>query len=143
MEALGALYFFGTAVEQDYAQAAKWYLEPAQQGSTYAQYLLGYMYEDGKGVDKDPAQAAKWYKLAADKGDARAQSRLGWMYYEGTGVEQDLVEAYMWSNLAAAQLSGDERAQVEKVRDFIASKLKPEELAQAQQRARDWQPKAQ
>jgi hypothetical protein len=49
----------------------------------------------------------------------------------------------MWSNLAAAQLSGDERAQVEKVRDFIASKLKPEELAQAQQRARDWQPKAQ
>ena len=143
MEALGALYFFGNGVAQDYGQAAKWYREPAQQGGTYAQYLMGYMYEDGKGVDKDSAQAAKWYKLAAEKGDARAQTRLGWMYYEGTGVKKDLVEAYMWNNLAAAQLSGDERARVEKVRDFIASKLEPAELSKAQQRARDWQPKTQ
>ena len=79
--------------------------------------------------------------MAAEKGDARAQSRLGWLYHEGTGVQKDLIAAYMWSNLAAAQLKGDERTQVEKVRDFIASKLKPDELQQAQQRARDWKPK--
>jgi hypothetical protein len=83
----------------------------------------------------------KWYTLAAEKGDARAQSRLGWMYHEGTGVEKDQIAAYMWSNLAAARLTGDERTQVEKVRDYIASQLKPDELAKAQQRARDWKPK--
>ena len=74
-------------------------------------------------------------------GDARAQSRLGWMYYEGKGIGKDFVLAYMWSNLAAAQLSGEERTRVEKVRDFIASKLTPDELKLAQQRARDWKPK--
>jgi hypothetical protein len=49
----------------------------------------------------------------------------------------------MWSNLAAANLTGDERAQVEKVRDFIASKMPAADLAAAQQMARDWTPKTQ
>ncbi len=59
------------------------------------------------------------------------------MYYEGKGIDKDLIAAYMWSNLAAAQLSGDERGRVEKIRDFIASKLTPDELSRAQQLARD------
>ncbi len=114
---------------------------PAEKGSTYAQYLLGYLYEDGKGVAADPAQALKWYGLAAEKGEPRAQSHLGWMLWEGRGVPQDAVQAYMWSNLAASQLSGEEGERVAKVRDFIASKLPPDQLAKAQELARNWQPK--
>ena len=83
----------------------------------------------------------KWYTLAAEKGDARAQSHLGWMLWEGKGVPQDAVNAYMWSNLAASQLSGEEGDRVGKVRDFIASKLPPDQLAKAQELARNFQPK--
>jgi len=128
-------------VTQNYAEAAKWYKTPAEKGSTYAQYLLGYLYEDGKGVAADPAQALKWYSLAAEKGEPRAQSHLGWMLWEGKGVPQDAVQAHMWSNLAASQLSGEEGERVGKVRDFIALKLTPEQLAKAQEMARNWQAK--
>jgi hypothetical protein len=47
----------------------------------------------------------------------------------------------MWSNLAASQLSGEEGERVAKVRDYIASKLSPEQLARAQELARSWQPR--
>jgi hypothetical protein len=47
----------------------------------------------------------------------------------------------MWSNLAAAQLSGDERTAAERQREYIASKLSPDQLVKAQQMARDWKPK--
>ena len=47
----------------------------------------------------------------------------------------------MWINLAASQLSGEERERVGKVRDLIASKLTPDQLAKAQELARNWQPK--
>ena len=47
----------------------------------------------------------------------------------------------MWSNLAAANLSGEERTAAERQRDFIATKLSPDQLVKAQQMARDWKPK--
>jgi hypothetical protein len=48
----------------------------------------------------------------------------------------------VWTNLAASQLSGEEGARVGKVRDFIAAKLAPEQLARAQELARNWKPKS-
>ena len=142
MEALGRLYFSGDGIPADYAQAAKWYQKPADNGNTYAQFLLGYMYESGKnGLQADPAQAVKWYALAAEKGDPRSQFHLGWLYFEGKGVAVDPILGHMWSNLAAAQLSGEERSAAEKQRDYIGSKLNPTQLAKAQQMARDWKPK--
>ena len=38
-------------------------------------------------------------------------------------------------------LFGEERERVSKVRDFNASKLTPDQLAKAQELARNWQPK--
>jgi TPR repeat protein len=129
-------------VQQDYAQAAKWYQKPAENGSTYAQYLLGYIYESGKhGVIPDPAQAVKWYVLAAEKGDGRSQLALGYLLSDEKNGQKDLLKAHMWSNLAAAQLSGDERTAAERQREYIASKLSPDQLVKAQQMARDWKPK--
>ncbi|MBI3528993.1 MAG: hypothetical protein HY067_13620 [Betaproteobacteria bacterium] len=56
-------------------------------------------------------------------------------------MPQDAVQAHMWSNIAASQLAGEEGERVAKVRDFIASKLAPDQLAKAQEPARNWQPK--
>jgi TPR repeat protein len=95
--------------------------------------------EDGNDalVRGDYALAVKWYHLAANQGHAEAQVRLGALYALGEGVvPQDYVLAHMWSNLAAAQ--GD--ADAIRVRDFAASEMTRDQLAEAQRLAREWKP---
>ena len=124
----------------DFKTAVEEFRKAAEGGDAQSKYMLGYLYEDGKGVAADPAQAMTWYRLAAEKGEPRAQSHLGWMLWEGKGVPRDAIQAHMWSNLAASQLVGEEAERVAKVRDFIASKLAPDQLAKAQELARNWTP---
>jgi TPR repeat protein len=94
-------------------------------------------YAKGQGVPHDDVQAHMWYNLAAAQGDADAQYNLGVMYAKGRGVPQDDVQAHMWYNLAAAQ--GD--AEGTKNRDLVAKKMTPQQIAQAQELARNWKPK--
>ena len=73
-----------------------------------------------------------------------AQFNLGTMYYEGKGVPQDYIQAHMWSNLAASRFSAsraDGRDFSVKLRDIAASKMTPEQIAEAQRLAREWKPK--
>jgi TPR repeat protein len=102
---------------------------------------MGYMFESGKGMAPNYAEAVKWYTMAAEKGDTRAQLALGYLLADGKAGTPNLVSAHMWTNLAAAQLSGAERKAAEQQRDYLASKLKPDELVKAQQLARDFKPK--
>ena len=117
---------------QDDAQAAKWTRLAADQGNASAQYRLGLMYYNGRGVPQDYAEAAKWFRLAADQGYAYARYSLGVMYEHGQGVPQDDVQAHMWFNLAAAQ--GDEN------RDRVEKNMTSQQIAQAQELARNWKP---
>jgi uncharacterized protein len=78
---LGALYFFGKGVLQDYAEAAKWLRLAAEQGNVDSQGFLGDMYKNGQGVLKDNEEAVKWYTLAAEQGNARAKSLLRDLLY--------------------------------------------------------------
>jgi TPR repeat protein len=73
---LGALYYAGDGVKQDYSEAALWYRRAAQQGNVDAQYSLGNMYLMGEGVNQDDSQAANWYALAADQGHGSAKHNL-------------------------------------------------------------------
>ncbi len=65
---LGALYYNGQGVPQDYAQAAQWYRKAAGQDNADAQSILGFLYDNGQGVPQDYAQAAEWYRKAAEPG---------------------------------------------------------------------------
>jgi hypothetical protein len=56
------------------------------------------------------------------------------MYAKGQGVPQDYVLAYMWINLAAAQGNADTTEN----RDLVAKKMTPQQIAQAQELARNW-----
>ena len=105
---LGYCYACGIGMPEDMAQAAKWYLKAAEQGSTLAQYSLGVCYERGTGVPKDPVQAALWYREAANQGHALAQLNLGVCYENGTGVSKDWTSAAEWYRKAADQ--GNENA---------------------------------
>lgn len=135
---LGFMYVTGTGIPQDRAEAAKWFRKAADQGNAIAQFNLGLMYNKGEGVSQDHAEAVKWYRKAADQGDADAQSYLGLMYYKGQGVPQDFVQAYLWLNLSASRRS-DKR--VQELRDEVAARLTPADLALAQRLAREWRPK--
>ena len=83
-----------------------------------------------------PAEALREWRAAADAGERRAMLALGRLYVQGLGVPQDYVEAHKWFNLAAAR---GEMAAVKR-RDALASRMTPEQVASAQERARTWRP---
>jgi TPR repeat protein len=139
---LGGMYKVGNGVPQNYAEARRLYRLAAEQGHARAQNALGLMYSIGRGVLQDDAEAVRWYRLAADQWLDVAQSNLGSMYRTGRGVPQDMVLAHMWKNLAAAA-AADSMSEVMleiyvTVRDEIANDLTPDQRAEAQRLAREW-----
>jgi hypothetical protein len=140
---LGLIYDRGHAVPQDMTQASKWFRLAAEQGDAAAQLQLGIRYSEGHGEPQNFAEAAKWFRLAADQGNAHAQYQLGLLYSRGEGVPQSNIDAHMWFNLAAAHFlrsEADFRKAAAKNRDAVAFKMTKAEIAEAQQRAREWQP---
>lgn len=129
---LGELYAYGVGVPQDYVKARQWYEKAAAQGDTSAQFHLGALYHQGQGVQQDNVLARKWFEKAAAHGHAWAQNNLGVLYAHGWGVLQDNVKAYIWYSLAASRLLGAEQKTTAEMRDEIAHRLTPSQLAEAQ-----------
>jgi hypothetical protein len=98
---LGNLYYKGIGVQQNRAEALRWYGKAAERGDASAEYKIGYMYDSGQGVSKNYAEAFRWYSKAAAQGDAKAQCGLGSMYYDGRGVPKNAAEAVRWYVQAA------------------------------------------
>ena len=98
--------------------------------------MLGLFDTIGQGVTQDFEVAVEWYRKAADQGIANAQINLGFMYEKGQGVTQDYVQAHMWYNLATAG-----GLNIRELRDFLAEKMTPAQIAEAQKLAREWKPK--
>ena len=134
---LGTMYADGQGVPQDDQEAVKWFRRAAEQGHASAQFNLGLSYNLGEGVTQDYQEGVKWYRLAAEQGYANAQHNLGVIYSNGRGVPQDDVLAHMWVNLAASK--GIEV--MVKTRDAIATKMTPQQIAEAQRLAREWKAK--
>ena len=136
---LGLAYVNGRGVPKDYRQAAAWYRKAADQEYADAQDSLGFMYANGEGVPQDDRQAAAWYRKAADQGHAGAQLSLGFSYWTGRGVPRDDVLAYMWFNLAVSRSSGVEQKLSVANRDRVSARLTPQQRADGQRMAREWQ----
>ena len=82
------------------------------------------------------SEALEYWTVAAETGDRRSMLELGRLYLRGLGVPQDYVLSHMWFNLAAAR--GEIEALSE--REAVKEKMTSQQLAEAQQRAREWQP---
>lgn len=109
-KSLGDLYYKGLGVAQDYAAAARYYLNIADKVVwDHPAFRLGYMYSKGLGVKEDQAESVRWYKVAVDKGSVNAMFNLALKYEYGRGVAQDIPEAIRLYRLAADK--GDEDAQ--------------------------------
>jgi hypothetical protein len=139
---LGVVYASGRGVAQDYVEAAKWYRLAADQGHAAAQYSLAGLYATGQGVAQDYVEATKWYRLAADQGDPDAQYRLGLMYRAGQGLPRDDVRALMWLTLSVTTGTPAEwfKATVGGIRDTVARRMSPDQIAEAERLAREWKP---
>ena len=147
---LGVLYAEGRGVPQDEAEAARWYCLAAEsdeagavvgslgQGNADAQFNLGVLYAEGRDVPQDYVEAVRWFRRAAEQGYARAQNNLGNRYANGQGVPQDYVQAHVWYNLAASRRSGEDRQRSIRGREGAESRMTPDQIAEAQRLAREW-----
>ena len=101
---LAEMYYVGRGgVEQDFAEAARWYEKLAKLGDPRAQTSLGLMYARGYGVAKNLETARRWWSFAASQNDPGAQFNLGLLYSRGEGVAEDLKQAAQWYNRAAVR----------------------------------------
>lgn len=97
---LGAMYFNGEGVPQDFDRALELFRQGAKRGSGRAAFEIGLMYYSGKGVAVDVQQELNWYRQAARLRIAAADYNLAIMYHNGEGVPVDDVRAYAWLLLA-------------------------------------------
>ncbi len=90
---VGALYDHGLGVDEDDAEAARWYQLAADQNLPLAMRNLANMYASGHGVAFDKSQAEYWYEKAASLGDPVAIKRLGGLSPSGApAAEASAVE---------------------------------------------------
>src|ERR1019366_5804034 len=135
---IGVMYVMGQGVEQDLAEATRWFRKAAEQGQGESEYSMGLRYLWGQSVAQDDQEAARWLKLAADQGVAPAAAALKNRYANGEGVSRDLVEACKWGIVAGAQ--NDPTTSDTNLTD-LEDKLTPAQLAEAQRRAKAFVPK--
>jgi TPR repeat protein len=117
----------------NYATALREFRALAEQGHASAQYNLGLMYDNGRGVTQDYKESVKWYRKSVEQGHASAQYNLGVLYGNGNGVRQDNIYAHMWFDIVAS--NGDENGALN--RDIVAKRMTKEQLAEAQELARE------
>jgi TPR repeat protein len=135
--AKGLEFESGKGVVQDYAQAAHWYAQAAEQNHSLAQFNLAMLYGHGQGMVKDEAKSLMWLSRAAKLGNAAAQYRLGVHEHlasrEGRigATTEGRVEALKWVRLSAAQ--GYPAAQG--ACEFVALGMTWEEVAEGGRRA--------
>jgi uncharacterized protein len=104
---IAGMYLTGRGVQQDFMEAAKWYLPAAEQGHLLAQHSLGVaLFND------NPEEAIRWLFLSAEQGVSIAQSMLGDVYsgvYNLPGEIQekfkDELEAIKWYQKAGRGFS--------------------------------------
>ncbi len=128
----------------DYATALRLWRPLAEEGNATAQYLIGHMYDLGLGVPQDYAVAVEWFRKAAQQGHASAQFNLGVKYAKGKGVPKDFAVAHKWFTLAASRYPASAatlREKAVKIREAIAMRMTPAQIAEAQRLAREWKPK--
>ena len=95
MNCLGALYYMGDVVEQDYQKAAELY-ELAMDNGCYQSIInLGYIYEYGRIGKPDYHKAYEYYSMAAAlMPSCEAVYKLGDMFSRGKAVDCDMKKAF-------------------------------------------------
>lgn len=113
----------------DYAAAEREWRPLALDGNRQAQLAMGLLADL---LDR-AWEPMVWYRKAAKQGDSTAQVLLGMEYLESPYANSDPVRAYYW--FARAAESGHPNAA--KLRDELGTGMTPEQVAAAEDMARD------
>lgn len=116
-------------VEEDCSEAAKWYLEAAEQGDADAQYSLGKLYAEGSGVNQNFSEALQWWLKAASHGERSAMKALGNAYCKGQGTEKNYHEALRWYR-AVFNNDGRHLKQIDELERLIAEEKNGKQVSQ-------------
>jgi TPR repeat protein len=130
----------GASVGRSHRGGSQRIITLALRGDAHAQAILGFMYANGRGVPQSYDVAVDWYLQSAERGDPTGQYLLGLMYDKGLGITQNVVLAHKWLNLAAAHAPPQNRENVLRLREALASKMTRAQLDLAQQLAVDFVP---
>ncbi len=106
---MGAKYYQGDKVAQDYGKALEWFQHAVDKGHVGALNDIGVMHELGQGVPKNPAKAVEYYQRAVLKNYALGHYNLGRAYESGNGIGKNYSEALKSFRRAARM--GDRNAQ--------------------------------
>lgn len=98
---VGSRYARGMGVNQDLAEAARWFKRAAERGYAPAQYRLATHFERGAGVSKNLDNAKSWYSRSAETGNIKAMHNLAVLHTGREGVKPDYATAAKWFKLAA------------------------------------------
>ena len=154
MGALGNAYSYSGAL-CDATESIKWYCMAAERGATQSMLSLAEFYRKGWGVEQSFATMAEWLRLAAENGDSTGAVLLGVCYELGRGVPMDYVQAYAWTrrSIFSQDLYRDPGLldpEVEQLMSqdpaigrlkVLAEKMVPQELAEAERLASEWNPR--
>ncbi|HVH71682.1 MAG TPA: tetratricopeptide repeat protein [Candidatus Dormibacteraeota bacterium] len=127
-----------SAIEENPAEAARWYRRAAQQGYAPAQNNLGILYDDGIGVPANNEQARKWYRLAAEQGDGSAAANLAYNYASPHNAKLDLASAYFWALLALHYPPLHSPPLQAAFAASLRARLSPDEASRVEAQAQDW-----
>lgn len=126
--------------KRDYDEAAEWFKKAAGKGYARAMYNLGLLADnpahDPRKREDDInllPQALEWYEKAAQHGDTDARDKLVKYFYHGAAP--NYLEVWFWLNTYSACDLPDEWVAW---RDDAASKLTPEQKAEAEKRLTAW-----
>jgi uncharacterized protein len=125
----------GQGVLEDADAAIQMYKHLQKAGPMELHAWLGIALANGDGFPQDYKLARQRLEEAAEEGSIPAREALARLDIEGKGSNPSLMNAYMWLTLAG----GDPKA-AQELSD-LATKLKPEEIKQAQSLAADWRSK--
>lgn len=118
----------------DYAEAVRWYREAAARGHRSALYNLGLMYAEGRGVRQNNGEAIIYFRQAAERGHAKAHFNVGYMQENGWGTAKDPslgLTSYIIASHFGLAVADDARAR-------LSAKLSPDQVRDAEHRARRW-----
>jgi TPR repeat protein len=97
------MYEEGRGVDQDYAEARRWYEKAAAQNHSYSQTNLAKMYRSGRGGLRDEKLTLQLFHQAAEAGDSNAQFELAMIYAKGLiGMARNEEKSLYWLNESAS-----------------------------------------
>lgn len=110
-EGIGICYEMGIGVEDNEAEAFKYYTLAANNGNVTSMYRTGLCYYNGVGVKENYTEAYRWFNDAVGNESIPATYYLGKMMMYGEGCTPDPVTAIQWLQKAAE--NGSDKAQFE------------------------------